>query len=116
MSLLKNNTPIPFEVTPVITELTDVSTKDNTSNLPEVTLIITKSVVFSEGLSDKLPLTRDIQHAIELVPGANLPNLPHPRLDPTKQTKLKRQVDELSLEVKQSCLVPINIHFYEDKF
>ena len=30
--------------------------------------------------------------------------------------KLKRQVDELSLEIKQQCFVPINIHFYEDKF
>jgi len=41
--------------------------------------------------------------------------LPHSRLDPTKQIELKGQVDELSLEVNQSCLVPINIHFYEDK-
>ena len=37
-------------------------------------------------------------------------------MDPTKQIKLKGQVDELSLKVNQSCLVPINIHFYEDKF
>ena len=30
-------------------------------------------------------------------------------------TELKGQVD-LSLDVKQQCFVPINIHFYEDKF
>jgi len=42
--------------------------------------------------------------------------LPHPRLDPTKQIELKEQVDELSLENKQQCLIPINTHVYEDKF
>ena len=30
--------------------------------------------------------------------------------------ELKRQVNELSLEIKQHCFVPINIHFYEYKF
>jgi len=60
---------------------------------------------------------RDIQHAIELIPRANLFDLPHhPRLDPTKQIELKWIVDELSLEVSQPCLVPIYIHFYENKF
>jgi len=61
-------------------------------------------------------LTRDIQHAIELITRANLPDLPHSRLDPTQQIELKEQINELSLEVNQSCLVPINIHFYKDKF
>jgi len=59
---------------------------------------------------------RDIQHTIELIPEANLPDLPHPKLDPTKQIGLKEQVDELSLEKKQQCLFPINTHIYEDKF
>jgi len=63
-----------------------------------------KFVVFSEYLPDKLPPTRDIQHTIDLILRANLPDLPYPRLDPTKQTELKGQVDELSLEVKQPCL------------
>ena len=31
-------------------------------------------------------------------------------------TELKGQVDNLSLDVKQQCLIPINIHFYKDKF
>ena len=114
-NLKVSSTSNPLEVVPDITEFTDVSPKDSTLNLLEVNPIVKESiVVFSEEPPDKLLLTYDIQHVIELIPGANLPDLPHSRLNPTKQIEL--QVDELSLEVNQSCLVPINIHFYEDKF
>ena len=30
--------------------------------------------------------------------------------------ELKARVDELSLNVKQQCIVPISIHFFKDKF
>ncbi|XP_072987259.1 uncharacterized protein [Typha latifolia] len=65
---------IPFEATAVIEEFSDV---------------------FPEDLPDELPPMRDIQHAIDFVPGASLPNLPHYRLNPTEHAELKRQVDEL---------------------
>lgn len=51
--------------------------------------------MFPKDLSDELPPMRDIQHSIDLVPGATLSNLPHYRMNPTEHVKLKRQVDDL---------------------
>ena len=38
---------------------------------------------------------RDIQYAIDLVPGSSLPNLPYYRINLTEHIELKRQVDKL---------------------
>ena len=72
--------------------------------------------VLPEDLPDKLPPMCDIKHVIDLTPGASLPDLPHHRMDPIMHIKLKGQVDELLLNVKQQCFVPISIHFFKDKF
>jgi len=51
--------------------------------------------IVPEELPSELPPLRDIQHAIDLVFGSQLPNLPHYRLNPTKRAELNRQVQEL---------------------
>ena len=112
-----DNTLIPLEVTSVITEFTDFSSKDSTPIHSEVNPVITEFIIiFSEDLPDELSPTRDTQNASELVSGASLPDPPPQRMDTAMHIERKEKVDELSLEIKQPCLVPINIYFYEDKF
>ena len=52
------------------------------------------SDVFSEDLPNKLPPMRDIQHAIDIVHGSSLSNLPHYRMNSTEHAELKWQVED----------------------
>ena len=67
--------------------------------------------VFSTETPDALPPTRVVQHFIDFIPGATLPNLPHYRLSPTQSAELQRQVEDLLRrglirESQSPCAVP----------
>ena len=64
----------------------------------------------SESPASLLP-NRTVQHFIDFVPGATLPNLPHYRLNPAQSAELQKQVEDLLRrglihESQSPCAIP----------
>ncbi|XP_042437074.1 uncharacterized protein LOC122023042 [Zingiber officinale] len=81
---------IPLQVQPLLQEFTDV---------------------VPEEIPPGLPPMRNIQHCIDLIPGASIPNKAAYRMNPKEHEELKRQVEDLLArglvqESKSPCAIP----------
>ena len=46
-------------------------------------------------MPNQLPPMKEVQHAIDLIPGSTLSNLPHYSMSPTENEELSRQIHQL---------------------
>jgi hypothetical protein len=77
-----------------------------------ISLLQEFEVVFPEEMPNVLPPIRGIEHQIDFVPGAAIPNRPAYRSNPEETKKLQRQVEDLMNKgyVRESmspCAVPV---------
>jgi hypothetical protein len=69
--------------------------------------------VFPKDIPNGLPPLKEIEHQVDLVPGASIPNHPtYKRSNPEKTKELQRQVDDLMMKgyIRESmspCVVPV---------
>ncbi|WVZ70528.1 hypothetical protein U9M48_019188 [Paspalum notatum var. saurae] len=106
------NTTAPFFV--LLHKEVLLSTNDLPSSLPSVVLDLLQDFedVFPDEMPAGLPPLRGIEHRIDLVPGASLPNHPAYHTNPEETKEIQRQVKELLDKgyVRESlspCAVPV---------
>ena len=68
--------------------------------------------VFKDELPEGLPPIRGVEHQIDLIPGATIPNKPAYKANPTETKELEKQVNELLAKGKvqeslSPCAVPV---------
>ncbi|KAL9343461.1 hypothetical protein Peur_063892 [Populus x canadensis] len=91
------------------------NTNDLDSTIPSVAVSLMQEFddVFPEDIHNGLPPLRGIEHQIDLVPGASIPNRPAYRSNPEETKEFQRQVDELLMmkgyihESMSPCVVPV---------
>ena len=91
-----------------------LNTNEHDPALPSsvVSLLQEFEDVFPDEMPDGLPPIRGIEHQIDFVPGASIPNRPAYRSNPEETKELQRQVSELMKKghVRESmspCAVPV---------
>jgi hypothetical protein len=90
------------------------NTNDLDPAIPSVAVSLMQEFddVFPEDIPNGLPPLRGIEHQIDLVPGASIPNHPAYISNPEETKELQRQVDELMMKgyIRESmspCAVPV---------
>jgi len=67
--------------------------QDDSSFPAELTTLLEEfQDIMPDEIPKKLPPMRDVQHAIDLIPGSSLPNLPHYRMSPNKNEELNQKI------------------------
>ena len=61
---------------------------DNNSPMELSDLLNEFQDIMPAEIPNQLPPMREIQHAIDLIPGSTLPNVPHYRMSPTENEEL----------------------------
>lgn len=80
----------------VVRQMKGPATTANVEMQPEISRLLSDfSDVAPEELTNELPPMHDIQHAIDLVPGSQLPNLRAHIMNPTEHAELQRQAEDL---------------------
>ena len=91
-----------------------LTNNETNQSLPSLVISLLQEFedVFSEEVPSELPPIRGIEHQIDFIPGAGIPNQPTYRSNPEVTKELRRQVEELMSkgyvrENMSPCAVPV---------